>query len=75
MRLKAIRAFIDRYTGKPYNPGDIYESDSVERIKQLQEAGYLERVPLPLFKVERVETAVKIPEENARIPKRRRRKR
>jgi|GEM_PF-2918914 hypothetical protein len=72
MKLKVIKAFIDRYTGKPYNPGYVYETDDIERIQQLQEAGYLERVPLLSSEVEE---AVKTPDENARLPKRRSKKR
>ncbi|MEW8957790.1 MAG: hypothetical protein AB2448_01570 [Moorella sp. (in: firmicutes)] len=71
MKLRVIKAFIDRHTGKPYNPGYVYETDDMERIKQLQEAGYLERVPLPLPEIEQ---AVIVPDEDARLPKKRQKK-
>jgi hypothetical protein len=71
MKLKVIKAFIDRYTGKPYNPGYVYESDDLKRIDELQEAGYLERVPLLSSEIEK---AIKVPEEDARLPKKRQKK-
>jgi len=66
MRLKVIRAFIDKYTNKPYNVGYVYESNDLERIAELQEAGYLEGVPLPSFNME---TATIAPDEDAKLPK------
>lgn len=41
MKATVIRAFIDKETKKPYNAGSVYESDNIERIKELQEKGYL----------------------------------
>ncbi|MGE4417570.1 MAG: hypothetical protein AB7D26_10065 [Marinobacterium sp.] len=46
MRLLVVKAFIDKHTGVPYNAGYYYESDDLERIKELQELGYLEKVPV-----------------------------
>lgn len=43
MRVLVIRAFIDKHTGVPYNAGYYYESNNLERIKELQELGYLEK--------------------------------
>lgn len=41
MKIKVIRAFIDKNTGEPYNRGDIFESTDKARIKELRAAGYL----------------------------------
>jgi hypothetical protein len=71
MKIKVVRAFIDRHTGRPYNPGYVYESNDLDRVAELQEAGYLERIPLPSFENE---TAVVAPDEDARLPKRRQKK-
>jgi len=44
MKVLVIKAFIDKRTGIPYNSGYYYESDDLERIKELQRLGYLEQV-------------------------------
>lgn len=44
MKVLVIKAFIDKRTGIPYNGGYYYESDDLERIKELQRLGYLEQV-------------------------------
>lgn len=46
MRLQVIKPFIDKHTNIPYNVGYYYESDNLERIKELQELGYLEKVSM-----------------------------
>lgn len=68
-----IREFIDRHTGKYYRKGDNYISNDLKRIAELQEAGFLERVPLPAFEQE-AETAMQEAPENAMQPKRKRKK-
>lgn len=57
MRVLVIKAFIDKQTGVPYNAGYYYESDDLERIKELQELGYLEKVP---WEAEEQEQAVPV---------------
>lgn len=71
MKARVIKAFIDRHTGKPYNPDYVFESDDLKRIAELQEAGYLELVPLPIFEIK---TAVLVPDEDARLPKNKQKK-
>lgn len=46
MKVLVIKAFIDKHTNIPYNAGYYYESDDLNRIKELQELGYLEKIPL-----------------------------
>lgn len=41
MKVTVINAFIDKNTGEPYNSGAIYESTDKERIKELQDGGFL----------------------------------
>lgn len=41
MKCKIIQPFICRFSGVRYDLDDVFESDSVERIKELQEAGFL----------------------------------
>jgi hypothetical protein len=48
MRLLVVKAFIDKHTKIPYNAGYYYESDDLNRIKELQELGYLEKIPLQI---------------------------
>jgi hypothetical protein len=42
-----IRTFVDRYTGRGYNPGARFESNSASRIKELQDKGYLAKPDIP----------------------------
>jgi len=65
VKVRVVRAFIDRYTGKPYNPGYAFESDDLARIAELQSAGFLDGTPPTL-----VQAAVVKPEENTMYPKR-----
>jgi hypothetical protein len=44
LKIPVIRAFIDKNTKKPYNQGYVYESDNIERIKELQDKGFLKDV-------------------------------
>lgn len=60
MRVLVIRAFIDKHTGVPYNAGYYYESDNLERIRELQELGYLEKMP---FSTEESELRTEEPEQ------------
>lgn len=46
MKIPVIRSFIDKKTKEPYNKGYIYESDDIERIKELQEKGFLKKVEI-----------------------------
>ncbi|MCM8900614.1 hypothetical protein KVG29_05145 [Caldicoprobacter algeriensis] len=66
MKFKVIKAFIDKHTNKPYNSGYVYESDDLKRIAELQEAGYLEGVPLTFSEIE---TATIAPDEDAKLPR------
>lgn len=43
MRVKVIRAFVDKETGQGYNVGDHYENADAERVTSLYEAGFVER--------------------------------
>lgn len=42
MKVRVIRSFIDRVTGKPYNAGRVYEASNSKRIAELQQAGFLQ---------------------------------
>ncbi|MPM69783.1 hypothetical protein SDC9_116731 [bioreactor metagenome] len=41
MKLPVIKAFIDKNTGEPYNTGATFESEDKDRVKELQEKGFL----------------------------------
>ena len=43
MKVPVVKAFIDKITGKPYRLGVLYESTNRKRIKELQDAGYLQK--------------------------------
>ena len=45
MRVKVIRAFVDKETGQGYNDGDHYETSDAGRAAELQEAGFLSKPP------------------------------
>ena len=45
MRVKVIRAFVDKETGQGYNDGDHYETSDVGRAAELHEAGFLSKPP------------------------------
>ena len=45
MRVKVIRAFVDKETGQGYNDGDHYETSDAGRAAELHEAGFLSKPP------------------------------
>lgn len=45
MRVKVIRAFVDKETGQGYNDGDHYETSDAGRVAELHEAGFLSKPP------------------------------
>lgn len=45
MRVKVIRAFVDKETGQGYNDGDHYETSDAGRASELHEAGFLSKPP------------------------------
>ena len=48
MRVKVIRAFVDKETGQGYNDGDhyeTYETPDASRASELHEAGFLSKPP------------------------------
>lgn len=49
MKIPVIRAFIDKNTKEPYNKGYVYESDNIERIKELQDKGFLKDVEIDSY--------------------------
>ena len=49
MKIPVIRAFIDKNTKEPYNAGYEYESDNPERIKELQDKGFLKKTKAEQF--------------------------
>ncbi len=56
MKLQVIKSFIDKHSNIPYNAGYYYESNDLERIKELQELGYLKKIQIN--KEDTIETAV-----------------
>ncbi|WP_028975926.1 hypothetical protein [Sporolactobacillus terrae] len=42
MNVKVLNAFVDKETRKEYSSGSIYPSSDIERIRFLQEKGFLE---------------------------------
>lgn len=43
MNVKVLNAFVDKETRKEYSSGSIYPSSDIERIRFLQEKGFLEK--------------------------------
>ena len=41
MKYRVIRPFLDKTTRKPYNEDYIYETDDIERAKELAAGGYI----------------------------------
>ena len=56
MRVNVIRPFVDKITKIPYNVGYVYESDDIDRIKELQDLGFLEAIPIS--QDDTIETAI-----------------
>ena len=44
MRVKVIRAFVDKKTGRGYNEGETYEADAT-RAAELHKAGFTTKPP------------------------------
>jgi hypothetical protein len=43
MNAKVLKAFVDKGTKKEYSSGSIYPSSDIERVRFLQEKGFLEK--------------------------------
>lgn len=46
MKLSVVSAFVDKNTGEPYNAGATFESTDKDRIKELQDGGFLGTAPV-----------------------------
>lgn len=57
MELLVINAFIDKNTRKPYNAGAMFESEDKDRVKELQEKGFLHSSAPEMVKGGNEETA------------------
>lgn len=47
MNAKVLKAFVDKGSRKEFSSGSIYPSSDIERIRFLQEKGYLEKDEAP----------------------------